>query len=261
MLFGHHRFLIRSWHPCGLFLVLCSPMWAQTAPVSVFRHDGSGVYPDATPPLRWNATATASQGVAWRAPLPGPAECSQPVLGVDRIYVQSVPFALTCIDAASGAVLWQKERHAEDTAAKDSEEEKAARLERYVIFCEREVIVRFGSMKATAPGRPLSVVERYQDAIHFKAAASARNLDLDRVRGELAEIQARIPETWPGSNASIALADNHGYVNYTGIASPTTDGTAVYAHFATGVVVAYDREGRRRWLRLLLDEQGNLAPS
>lgn len=240
--------------------VMCLPAATALAaePVSNYRNDGSGVFADARPPLKWNATTTAPANVLWRVPLPGPAETSQPVIGGDRIYVQSVPFTLTCLDKMTGKMLWQRERHADDKAARDSEEEKAARLERYVLFCEREIIGRFGSMKAVAPGRPLSLEERYQDAIWFRRAANAPNLDPEKVEQELAAITPRIPETWPGSNAHVALADNYGYTNYTGIASPVTDGGSVWAHFATGEVVCYDRDGRRVWMRLLLNEDGNL---
>lgn len=232
-------------------------------PLINYRNDGSGVYRDAKPPLTWNASAAAPANALWRTPLPGPAESSQPVIGGDFIYVQSVPFTLTCLDKLTGKVLWQRQRHADDKAAGDSEEEKAARLERYVLFCEREIIGRFGSMKAAKPGRPLSTEERYRLAISFRGAGAARDdLDANKVESELAEIRRRIPETWPGSNAEVALADNDGYkTRYTGIASPATNGEAVYAHFATGVVVAYDRDGRRLWLRLLTGDDGNLGDS
>lgn len=46
----------------------------ERPPVINYRSDGSGIYPNANPPLAWNATEAAPQGVLWCVPLPGPAE-------------------------------------------------------------------------------------------------------------------------------------------------------------------------------------------
>ncbi|MBL8798480.1 MAG: PQQ-binding-like beta-propeller repeat protein [Planctomycetia bacterium] len=229
-------------------------------PVINHRNDGTGLFADARPPLRWNATLSNRENVLWCAPLPGPAEMSQPVIGGDRIFVQSVSLTLTCLDKLTGKVLWEHARHALADANAGSEDDKAFRLERYVEYCEREIIGRFGSMKPTGPGRPLTLEERYADIIWFYLNKPQRDpkLDEERLQREFDAAVARIPETWPGSNAEVGLADNLNYTNNTGIASPVTDGARVWAYFATGQVVCYDRDGKRLWMRLLLEEDGNL---
>ena len=71
-------------------IVIASSWAAETAsPVINLRNDGTGVYPDAKPPLRWKACTADPKGALWSTPLPGPAEISQPVIGDDRIFVHS----------------------------------------------------------------------------------------------------------------------------------------------------------------------------
>jgi len=129
---------------------------AELSPVPVinYRNDGTGVYPEAKPLLKWNATLGSPEGVVWCTPLPGPAEVSQPVIGDDRIYVQSVSLTLSCLDKLTGKVLWQRDKHAQSDAKAGAEEDKAFRLERYVEFCEKEIIGRFGSMKGKSQCDP-----------------------------------------------------------------------------------------------------------
>lgn len=68
-------------------------------PVFGYRRDGSGRFPDATPPTGSN--------VVWRTPLLwGKA---QPVIAGDRIFVTEEPQWLTCLDRGSGRILWRRE--------------------------------------------------------------------------------------------------------------------------------------------------------
>jgi hypothetical protein len=115
-------------------------------------------------------------------------------------------------------------------------------------------------MKGTTPGRPLAIEERYSDAIWFRGIKPDPKRDTERLQSEYDAAIARLPETWPGSNAMVTVANKSLYTNHNGIASPATDGRRVWAHFSTGQVVCYDRGGKRLWMRLLLNEDGNLPP-
>ena len=242
--------------------IMMTASWAAE-PVSLvlnFRNDGTGVYPDAKPPLRWKACTADPEGALWNTPLPGPAEISQPVIAGDRIIVLSTPFTLTCLDKMSGKVLWQRKTHAQAESAGE-EERKAFLLERYVRYCEEKIIARFGRMDPIKRGRPITREERYV-GVHFGGYRKAPKDQHERLKAEYAALLARIPETWPNSNAHLALACNGDYDGvWQGVASPVTDGVHVWGHFVTGEIVCYDLNGGRKWLRLLWEYQRDPAAS
>jgi len=66
-----------------------------------WRGNGTGVYPDANPPVKWSAT----ENVLWKTPLPGKSNAS-PILVGDRIFICSEPSTLLCVSAKDGAILW-----------------------------------------------------------------------------------------------------------------------------------------------------------
>lgn len=71
------------------------------APIG-FRHDGSGRYPAAQPPLQWSPT----NGIVWKTALPDWSNAS-PILVGNRIFICAEPATLICISAESGNILWQ----------------------------------------------------------------------------------------------------------------------------------------------------------
>lgn len=79
-----------------------------------WRHDGTGTFPDATPPTNWSE----DEGVVWKTAMPGKSN-SSPVLSGDRIFVCSEPDILLCLDGNSGQILWQHDNPVVDLLAED----------------------------------------------------------------------------------------------------------------------------------------------
>lgn len=76
------------------------PTAPAAAPVS-WRKDGTGIYPDAQPPVKWSAT----ENVIWKTPLPKKSNAS-PILVGDRVFVCGEPDTLLCVSVKDGAILW-----------------------------------------------------------------------------------------------------------------------------------------------------------
>jgi outer membrane protein assembly factor BamB len=79
-----------------------------------WRHDGTGTFPDATPPTSWSKDS----GYVWKTAMPGKSNAS-PVLSGDRIFTCSEPDILLCLDRSSGEILWQHDNPAIDLVAED----------------------------------------------------------------------------------------------------------------------------------------------
>ena len=93
--------MTRTW---SLFLLLAIAAGPDSTSTPVgWRNDGTGHYPGATPPLAWSA----EQNIIWTTKI-GPNKYSSPVLVDGKIFVVADPALLVCVNAADGAVLWQK---------------------------------------------------------------------------------------------------------------------------------------------------------
>jgi outer membrane protein assembly factor BamB len=79
-----------------------SPVRAEG--VTGWRGDGSGVFPDARPPLGW--TDRAAGNIRWKTEVG--AGMSSPVVVGDRVLVTAEPDLLVCVDRDSGKVLWKQ---------------------------------------------------------------------------------------------------------------------------------------------------------
>jgi outer membrane protein assembly factor BamB len=66
-----------------------------------FRRDGSGWFPDATPPLKWGP----GDGLAWECQLPGEGN-SSPALGGGLVFVTCAPHRLVAVSMATGTIAW-----------------------------------------------------------------------------------------------------------------------------------------------------------
>ena len=69
-----------------------------------WRGDGTGRYPDAQPPATWDVDS--GKNVLWRTKV-GRGQ-STPVVAGDRVFLAAEPDLLTCIDLASGKILWSE---------------------------------------------------------------------------------------------------------------------------------------------------------
>lgn len=71
-----------------------------------WRGDGSGLFPGADPPTRWDLET--GQNVLWTAELPGWAHGS-PVLAGDKVITVSQPQWIICHDKMTGKELWRRD--------------------------------------------------------------------------------------------------------------------------------------------------------
>ncbi len=70
-----------------------------------FRRDGSGRFPEAEPPLSWDAAS--GRNICWKTPMPAKSNCS-PALTARHIFVCAEPHTLLCVDRAKGEIIWQR---------------------------------------------------------------------------------------------------------------------------------------------------------
>lgn len=82
-----------------LFAVLL-PAGEATAPTG-FRHDGSGRYPEATPPTEWGP----AKNVAWKTAMPATSNASPLLLG-DLVVTCADPGSVLGVDAGNGKISW-----------------------------------------------------------------------------------------------------------------------------------------------------------
>jgi len=192
-----------------------------------WRGDGTGVYPDARPPVKWSAT----ENVIWKTPLPGKSNAS-PILVRDRIFICSEPSTLLCVSAKDGAILWSGSTTYADAAPENARQQALA-----------------DQAKADSLRRKLKELETAQAEV---SEALGKTPDDAALKAKLAKLEGE------GKEASEALKSLASYVppktsDDTGYASPTptSDGKQVYVAFGTGIVACYDLEGHRRWARRL----------
>jgi outer membrane protein assembly factor BamB len=81
--------------------------------IAGWRGDGSGRFPNATPPTEWSET----KNIRWRTQI-GANKFSSPVLAAGRIYVTADPAWLVCVNAADGKILWKKSNDFSDLPEK-----------------------------------------------------------------------------------------------------------------------------------------------
>jgi outer membrane protein assembly factor BamB len=192
-----------------------------------WRGNGTGVYPDANPPVKWSAT----ENVLWKTPLPGKSNAS-PILVGDRIFICSEPSTLLCVSAKDGAILWSSSTTYADAAPENARQQALA-----------------DQAKADSLRRKVKELETAQAEV---SEALGKTPDDAALKAKLAKLEGEGKEA---SEALKALAsydppktsEDTGYATPT----PTSDGKQVYVAFGTGIVACYDLEGRRRWVRRL----------
>jgi outer membrane protein assembly factor BamB len=94
-------------------LILGTGLLAAFAPadrVTGWRGDGSGLFPDARPPLSWTGAGAAS--IRWTCEVG--ESYSSPVVSDDRVFVTAEPDLLACVHAESGKLLWSQATRFDD---------------------------------------------------------------------------------------------------------------------------------------------------
>lgn len=87
----------------AVLLVLIGAAPSGASRVVGWRNDGSGRFPLATPPIEWSET----KNVLWTTKI-GPNKYSSPIVVDGKVFLVADPAWLFCVNAADGAVLWQK---------------------------------------------------------------------------------------------------------------------------------------------------------
>lgn len=213
-----------------------------------WRLDGTGRYPDAKPPTEWAAGSATqpAKNILWVTSMPDRSN-SSPVLVGGRLFVQSEPFDLVCVDAKDGTILWTKSNdYAEVMTPADVEQAKADKAKADAIRGEiaplQKQIWQIGeeakklAARTTQPAANAEKIKAEQKVLKEKAAKL--NAQIARLRGGLAGLTKweRLPTN-----------EVNGYSSPT----PVSDGQFVYALFGNGVAASYDLEGHRRWIRFV----------
>jgi len=202
-----------------------------------WRGDGTGRYPGATPPIRWerrkSGSGYAASGIAWALPLPNTG-VSCPIVVGPRLFLTVEPSDLMCVDKASGQILWIRSNpafeglSAEDRKANPDIEAKLAPLLPQLARANQETAEalngRLGTAAATATRAP--------------AGPLLKKRELEK---QIVEQQNAVNKKLFSANWAQAV---FGYAGPT----PVSDGKRVYAFFTTGVSVCYDLDGNRKWI-------------
>ncbi|MAE65494.1 MAG: hypothetical protein CMJ18_14585 [Phycisphaeraceae bacterium] len=200
------------------------------APIG-WRTDGTGCYPDATPPVVWGP----EKNVAWSTPMASWSN-STPVITGDRIFVCSEPDTLVCVDRRDGRVLWQRSNARLDVMLGDQAAAAQAKLDdaapRMKALQEKEHRMR----------RIRRMIRRDGETDELVGKRSQLRAEIETLRKDLGEVEGLRPPQTHNSN---------GYSS----ATPVTDGRFVYVQFGTGVVACYDVEGERQWIRHVQDSE------
>jgi outer membrane protein assembly factor BamB len=211
---------------CFLLTVLVSFEAPGAAAVSGWRGDGSGLYREAAPPLRWGP----SSNVLWRTALPEWSNASPLVLG-DRVFVCAEPAALVCLALDDGRVLWRRSLEYADLAATPAEAEAI-----------RERVKQAAGVRARADeaerkaNRAREAAKKDPTNEVLAAAAAAAREEASQRRRDLEPFKTLAP---PGTHA----------INGFSTATPATDGQAVYVFFGLGTAGRFLPDGTRTWAR------------
>lgn len=180
-----------------------------------WRGDGTGRFPESNPPQVWSP----EENVVWRTKLPAAGNASPVVIG-DRLLVTAEPAKVVCLSAADGEILWQADADYETILGP----EKGAEIEAtYKSFdMERQTLKELREqLRDKDPNDPqLAEVEKQMGQVEERKKEFARKFPSQRGGGS--------------RNAS---------------ATPISDGKNIFALFNTGILIALDGEGNRRWFK------------
>ncbi len=207
----------------AMTLTSCGPAAADD-PVG-WRTDGTGRYPDATPPTEWSV----EDNVIWATPAPDWSN-SSPVIVGNRLLTCAEPTTLLCLDTQTGEILWQASNSYEDIAPT----EELADMQKLQAECD-ELRKQVGQVAK----QMRQVRKKLQDDPE-NAGLKAEH---EKLKQELVGLKQKLQpynETW------YVLPTKHNSNGYSS-ATPVSDGEHVWAVFGTGVVVCYDLDGNRQW--------------
>lgn len=244
----------------ALLLAIAASLTPPTAPLGStkftpspdrplgWRGDGTGRYPGATPPTRWERRKAgggyAAQGFVWATPLPnGGVSC--PIVVGNRIFVTCEPADLVCIDKGSGQILWIRSSPAHEALPADQRkanpaiDEKLLPLSAALAKANEDMAGSLNSHQGTA------ATSGYRQP----------NPKKKEIEKQIVETQKAVDKKLFETNWAQAV---FGFAGPT----PVSDGKRVCVFFTTGVSACYDLDGKRKWIAFgagMGSEHGNFA--
>ncbi len=210
-----------------LFFILCSAAAWSGDDVIGWRVNGTGLYNDANPPMEWSA----EKNVLWKTKMSDWSN-SQAIMVGDRLFVNSEPFSLVCVDSRTGKLLWERANTYED------------------VFSEAELArLRDGVEEKVRPLREeYAKIEAEADALREEY----RKTEDDKLRGKIRGKRLKLSQLIKEINKidPLNLPRKHRDNGYSS-AVPVSDGKHVYAVYGNGVASCFDLEGNRIWSRML----------
>ncbi|HEY3319698.1 MAG TPA: PQQ-binding-like beta-propeller repeat protein [Planctomycetota bacterium] len=193
---------------------------AEFKPVG-WRGDGSGHYPDATPPTVWYQKENGeSKNILWKTKLPC-YSWSTPIIVGDKIFTLSEPYDLICLNKNTGKLLWMRS-FSPYMGVTDAE--KAANP----IFKEIEQAV--------------AELDKANEAFLAQGWTAA----LYKQKNELSK---KIDGLCRKADRKYRLPPDFYVEGWTGYTAPTpcSDGKFVYVVGGDGVTICYDLDGNKKW--------------
>jgi outer membrane protein assembly factor BamB len=225
------RFLVFSLLLCLCLVIQDTPPGLAALPAPLgWHHDAFSRYPDATPVMSW----APDEQVVWSVPTPNWGNAS-PILAGDRLFITAEPTTLLCLNAADGAIRWQRTNgyedllSAEDAAKLADEWKQQEEIGRQVRPLQREFREKQKELEKTP------------DDAALKAALQDIDGQLTALQKQLDALPLATQWKMPNTNPE------NGYASPT----PACDGERLYAAFGNGIVVCYDLDGNQQWRRFL----------
>ncbi|MFC1582573.1 PQQ-binding-like beta-propeller repeat protein [Planctomycetota bacterium] len=172
--------------------------------------------------------------IRWKTETPSGNGFGSPAVAGDRLFVQCAYADLVCMDKNTGRILWVRSNNYNELATDEDRAAKPEIFKQIVPLAERlEVINR--SFSSEAPPK----LENIQGGYGHK---------------EKGELEKKIYGLMAKVNPKKYMLPKGQDVGYSGM-TPVSDGTYVWAWYATGATVCYDMEGKLIWR--WLDNRGS----
>jgi len=200
---------------------------AAAAPTG-WRHDGSGIYPEAKPVLEWSA----EEAVVWKADLPDWGN-GMPVVVGDLVVVGAEPDRLLAFDAEDGSLRWSAATPMVD-ALPEEERERLERNRPKIEALQKEADELYQQVRRLQRGarRAKDEAKKQELETELEAARKGREALMEEIQG----LGMVVPVTFHATGYSTP--------------TPASDGERIYVNYGTGVVAAFDLEGERLWARI-----------
>jgi outer membrane protein assembly factor BamB len=207
----------------GFSLGLLLPLFADG-----WRHDGSGRFPNAKPPVNWSL----EDNVSWKVELPGRSLAS-PVVFSDRVFVTSDPAELMCLSVKDGQTLWQASHEYADVFG----DQKGQLIEANLKLAEDIRKQREGLNRKRDEAKKAGQVETQED------------------------IQERMEKLQERYNELTVYPPKPGGDTGNSTSTPVSDGKNIFSVFATGIVSSHTLDGKRNWITFIKGGRGDHSAS